>query len=332
MNTFLFKALLLSPLLAFLFVSAQVETVQEVAPGVYFHQGDLQGKGHCNNGWVILEDYVLVIDANFPSGALQVLPKIREMADKPIRFVFDTHHHGDHAYGNQVWANHGAVPVAHSGVVEEMKKYETGYFGGAPGRWENAARNRADVAASRFKLPSLLFNTDLVFDDGRQRVELLHFGTGHTHGDGLAWLPREQILFTGDAAVNGPHNYVGDGNVGQWIETLEKVKGLHPRIVCPGHGPMGGPEILEDQQNFFRSLRSEVQKLVDAGRSSQEVEAAVDSIRATLLRNERIARYVGPRLDVQVEKVYVELGGRPFASEAAARARREHARAHGHGG
>ena len=78
-----------------------------------FHEGDLSGKGHCNNGWVIFDDYVLVLDANFPSGAQEIIPKIRAQTTKPIRFAFDTHHHGDHAYGNQVWVDNGAVPVAH---------------------------------------------------------------------------------------------------------------------------------------------------------------------------------------------------------------------------
>ncbi len=56
-------------------------------------------QGHCNNGWVIFKDYVLVIDANFPSGAQNIFPKIRAITPKPIRFAFDTHHHGDHATG-----------------------------------------------------------------------------------------------------------------------------------------------------------------------------------------------------------------------------------------
>ena len=58
-------------------VASQIDTVKQLAPDVYFHQGDLSGKGHCNNGWVIFEDYVLVLDANFPSGALEIIPKIK---------------------------------------------------------------------------------------------------------------------------------------------------------------------------------------------------------------------------------------------------------------
>src|SRR6266498_6085946 len=116
------------------FSIGEVNKAEQIAPDVYFHEGDIKGKGHCNNGWVIFEDYVLVIDANFPSGAREIIPKIRAMTDKPIRFAFDTHHHGDHAYGNQVWVEQGAIPVAHTGVIEEMKKYE-------PKRWEETAKD-----------------------------------------------------------------------------------------------------------------------------------------------------------------------------------------------
>src|SRR5437016_788897 len=150
---------------------AEVNKAEQIAPGVYFHEGDIQGHGHCNNGWIVFEDYVLVIDANFPSGAQEIMPKIKAITDKPVRFAFDTHHHGDHAYGNQFWVDNGAVPVAHTGVVEEMKKYETGYYGGKPGRWEDTAKSRADVAPATLTPPSVLCRKEMIFDDGKPRVE-----------------------------------------------------------------------------------------------------------------------------------------------------------------
>ena len=88
---------------------SDIGKVDHIAPDVFFHVGDLS-RGLCNNGWVIFEDYVLVIDANFPLGAQELLPKIRAVTDKPVRFAFDTHHHGDHAYGNQTWVENGATP------------------------------------------------------------------------------------------------------------------------------------------------------------------------------------------------------------------------------
>ena len=241
-------------------IHSQINTAKELAPGVYFHEGDLRGKGHCNNGWVIFDDYVLVLDANFPSGAQEIIPKIKAQTSKPIRFAFDTHHHGDHAYANQTWVDNGAVPVAHENVVAEMRKYETGFFGGKPGRWEGEAKLREDLKSTKLKPPSLLYRDLMIFDDGTHRVELRYFGVGHTHGDGFAWLPKEKILFTGDAAVNGPYNYMGDGDSARWIETLAKAQQLGAAIVAPGHGPAGDGGVLEAQRQYFVALRAEVEE------------------------------------------------------------------------
>jgi cyclase len=305
-------ALLATLLLPAALSQAEVNKVETVAPDVYFHEGDLGRKGHCNNGWIIFEDYVLVIDGNFPSGAQEIIPKIKAITDKPIRFAFDTHHHGDHAYGNQVWHENGAIAVAHVGVIEEMKKHESGFYGTKPGRWEDAAKGRKDVAASKLKPPTLLFRKDLIFDDGKHRVELVHLGVAHTHGDGFAWLPKEKILFTGDACVNGPYNYVGDGDTAQWIKTMEAARKLGAKTICPGHGPIATGELLADQQKYFEVLRQEVKKLVDAKRTPDEVKASVATIKAVLLKDEKIARFVGSFIEPQVEKVYVEMGGKPF--------------------
>lgn len=308
----------------------QVGKVDQLTDGVYFHQGNIL-VGHCNNGWIIFEDYVLVIDANFPSGAQEIIPKIRALTDKPIRFAFDTHHHGDHAYGNQVWVENGAVPVAHTGVVDEMKKYETGYYGGAPGRWEDSAKERPDVRGSKLKPPSVLFPREMFFDDGKHRVELIHLGVAHTHGDAFAWLPKEKILFTGDACVNGPYNFVGDGNVEKWIATLEAARKIGAKIVCPGHGARGAETVLNDQQKYFRSLREEVGKLVKAKKTPEQIRGSVEQVQAALKADASIARYAERSVPAHVEKVYEEMTGKklPAAQKAAREARDLHAVAHG---
>jgi cyclase len=321
-------ATLLLATLSFSTTQAQIGAVTNLAPDVYFHEGDLKGSGHCNNAWIVFEDYVLVIDGNFPSGAKEIIPKIRAVTDKPIRFAFDTHHHGDHAYGNQVWVENGATPVAHVGVVEEMKKYETGHYGDKPGRWEDTAKGRKDVASSKLKPPTLLYTKDMIFDDGKHRVELLHFGVAHTHGDGFAWLPKEKILFTGDACVNGPYNYAGDGNIEQWVKTLELARKLGAKVIGPGHGPLGDGNVLKDQQEFFVELRKQVKKY--STRKPDQVKEAVPVIKTELLRNERIARYVGDFFPAQVEKAYTEMGGKPFLSKTTSiDDHTQHAHAHG---
>jgi glyoxylase-like metal-dependent hydrolase (beta-lactamase superfamily II) len=301
----------------------RVGEAQELAPGVYFHQGNLD-KGHCNQGWVVFKNFVLVIDGNFPEGAEEVVAKIRSMTDKPIRFAFDTHHHGDHMYGNKVWVDAGAVPVAHEGVVEEASKYE-------PGRWEEAAKERKDVRESELVLPVIRYPDRMVFDDGTMRVELLHFGVGHTHGDGWAWLPRERVLFSGDACVNGPYNFVADGDVQDWIATLAKARKLDPRTVGPGHGPLADGAVLADQQAYFEELSRLVAATKSQVRTAAEVEVLVPALREEIMKKASIARYVGEGFAAQVEKVWVEMGGEAFSPSPLALHREEHERHHGAG-
>src|SRR5947209_16292826 len=90
------------------------EEVREVAPGVFFRYSSISATdpkvpfGGCNNIWIVMQDYVVVYDANFPKEAGDVIAAIRKTTDKPIRYVLDSHHHGDHAYGNAVFAKAGA--------------------------------------------------------------------------------------------------------------------------------------------------------------------------------------------------------------------------------
>src|SRR5216117_3990825 len=117
---------------------AQPETVSKIADGVWFREGDLKNLGHCNNIIIEMKDYLIVVDANFPSGAQAALADAKKVSTKPVKYVFDTHHHGDHAYGNSVWTEAGEITLAYKGVAEEMKRNE-------PAAWEGAAKARQDV-------------------------------------------------------------------------------------------------------------------------------------------------------------------------------------------
>src|SRR5215471_13404142 len=117
---------------------AKPEAVQKIMDGLWFREGDLQHLGHCNNIIIEMKDYLIVVDANFPSGAKAALADIKKISSKPVKYVFDTHHHGDHAYGNPVWTESGATTLAYKGVAEELKRYE-------PKRWQASAKQRQDV-------------------------------------------------------------------------------------------------------------------------------------------------------------------------------------------
>src|SRR6202140_955141 len=119
--------------------SATPETVQKITDGVWFREGDLKNLGHCNNIIIEMKDYLIVVDANFPSGARAAMADIKKVSSKPVKYVFDTHHHGDHAYGNPLWTQAGATTFAYKGVAGEMARYE-------PKRWLADAAHRKDVA------------------------------------------------------------------------------------------------------------------------------------------------------------------------------------------
>src|SRR5437588_12446705 len=103
------------------------EEVKEIAPGVFFRYSSISATdpkipfGGCNETWIVCDKYVVVIDANFPKEAGDVIAAIKKTTDKPIKFVLDTHHHGDHAYGNAVFTREGASVVAQANCAQLLR-------------------------------------------------------------------------------------------------------------------------------------------------------------------------------------------------------------------
>jgi cyclase len=240
---------------------------QKIADGVWFLLGD-SSKGYSNTAIIEMKDYLIVVDANYPGRAKELLEITKWLSKKPVRYVFDTHAHGDHSYGNSVWTAAGATTMAFRGVADEMKRWE-------PTRWQ-AAMKRDDVRAtgeSDVQRPQKVLDGDsFVLKDGAREVRFLFLGWGHTPGDGYVWLPKERILCTGDAAVNGPRNKLLDANLANWPVVLDKALALKPLYVLPGHGAAGGPEILIGQARFLRDLYREVKDQADAGKKPDAMQ------------------------------------------------------------
>jgi cyclase len=249
--------------------------VREVAPGVFFRYASISATdpavpfGGCNNVWIVFQDYVVVIDANFPKEAGDVLAAIKKTTDKPVRFVLDTHHHGDHAYGNAVWAKAGARVVGHANCARLLRL-------NGPKQWEEEAQRRKDVAASELKGVDVSFDAEYALDDGSQRVEFRFLGHAHTPGDAVAYLPKHQILCTGDACVNGAFNFMGHSNSASWARCLEAMERFDVRLVCPGHGPLAGKDLLGRQRRYFEELRAQVKKGIDAGKGLAEITSSIE--------------------------------------------------------
>ncbi|HYH64836.1 MAG TPA: MBL fold metallo-hydrolase [Urbifossiella sp.] len=256
------------------------DDVKEIAPGVFFRLSSISAAdpkipfGGSNHTWVVFKDYVVVIDANFPKEAADVVAAIKKTTDKPIRYVLDTHHHGDHAYGNSVWAKEGAKIVAHKNAARLLQV-------SGPKQWEDAAKAtgkdaRDDLKTTTLKQVDIPFDDRYVLDDGTQRVEFLHFGHSHTIGDAVAYLPKHKVLCTGDACVNGAYNFMGHSNSASWIRCLEAMHKLDVDVICPGHGKLARKDLLKTEVRYFTELRAAVKAGIDGKKSVEEITAGLN--------------------------------------------------------
>ena len=240
---------------------ALAQTPEVIAPGFWFLLGDAS-KGYSNTTVIEMKDYLIVVDANYPGRAKELIAMMPQLSPKPVRYVFDTHAHGDHSYGNSTWTKAGATTMAFAGVAKEMDRWE-------PSRWQTFGEKREDVRATGehdVERPrKILKSHKFVLNDGQREVDFLFLGWGHTPGDGYVWLPKERVLATGDAAVNGPRNKLADAWISNWPKVLDKAIAMRPAVVLPGHGSRGGVEILTGQKRFLVDLYTAVAAEVAKG-------------------------------------------------------------------
>src|SRR5262249_6113093 len=131
----------------------------------------------------------------------------------------------------------------------------------------------------------------------------------HTRGDGFVYLPKEQILCTGDAVANGPYNYTGDGNVGNWPNVIRAARKLQVARVLPGHGGPGGPEVLRGQEQFMTELYKSVKDAVVQKKRLEDLfKMAGQRITGTPVQlSDAVKTWVGPSLGNQVKDAYEEI-------------------------
>lgn len=181
---------------------------------------------------------------------------------------------------------------------------------GAVAGCDGEAGGRPGDGESDVQRPQKVIDGDrFVLKDGRREVDFLFLGWGHTPGDGYVWLPKERVLCTGDAAVNGPRNKLLDANIGNWPKVLDRAMELKAVHVLPGHGEEGGPEILLGQAQFLRDLYGAVKVETDAGKRPAEMHIKVPDGDGNWVPNRPEA------WQQDVETVYLELtSGAPAGS------------------
>ncbi len=283
--------------------------VKEIAPGVFFRYSSISATdkkipfGGSNHTWIIFKDYVVVIDANFPEGAAATVADIKKTTKKPIKYVLDTHHHGDHAYGNAVWAKEGAKIVAHKNAARLLKV-------NGPKQWEEASKgmDREDLRKSELKQPDITFDDKYVLEDDNQRVEFLYHVHAHTTGDAVAYMPKHKIICTGDVCNNGAFNFMGHSHTVSWIKCLDMLAKLEIDIICPGHGKPARKDLLATQKRYFAELREAVQKGIDAKKSLEDI---TKELNFPWYKEWTGVEVAGPDMNKQgVKHVYEELNGK----------------------
>ncbi len=227
----------------------------------------LFGRGG-NIGVFAGDEAVVLIDDQFAPLTPKVEAAVRTISDKPIRFILNTHWHGDHTGGNENFGKAGVVIVAQDNVYRRLS---TEQF--------MAAFNRHVPAAPRAALPVVTFNDELAFHLNGEEVRAYHVPHAHTDGDSIIHFTKSNVIHMGDIMFNGFYPFIdlgSGGNVRGMIAGVEKALAIaddRTRII-PGHGPLADRKDLESYHRMLVTARDRIHKLIDAGKSLEETIAA----------------------------------------------------------
>ncbi len=280
-------------------LSAQSQDWIEIAPDVLV----VVNAGSVNQVVIVFESFVVVFDPGSVVEARTLANAIDNRTDKPVRYVINSHFHPDHSAGAAVFAAAGAEVVAAESARPDYEVFVREDFA------NKVASNPEVYRGLQYSPPTLYLEEDWVIDDGEQRLELTHYGHGHTTGDLVGWIPEHKILLPADLSTNGQHN-LANASLSGWISILETLRGLEADQVVPGHRELAGPEILVKSYDYIVALRSGVGEMVTRGLTYSEILETID----IPFYEEWSGIPVGDEA-TNVRTAYLEVGGKmPLAS------------------
>lgn len=254
------------------------ETFQQLAEGAYC----LTAEGDPNTGVVIGDDGVMVIDARAtPVLAQDLIERIRQITDKPIKYVLLTHYHAVRVMGASAY---GAEQIICSDLTLDLIR-ERGQqdFESEAARFPRLFRAIETVPGLTW--PSLVFKDELTLFMGKREVRIRHIGAGHTKGDTIVYLPDCEVLYSGDLVEEGATPYCGDAYFTRWPDTLARLAQLEAAALVPGRGAalIGKPAVatgIAATRRFLTDLTEVVRTGVAAGKTLGEVyESATTALR-----------------------------------------------------
>lgn len=266
------KAILLFAAVSSLAAADLPPLVHLVAPGVFYRQSEDEKRIIATTSWIEFQDFLVVIDANYPWGARAIIPDIRRTSTKPIRFVVDTHYHADHSYGNGDFAALGATIISSDDTAADSIERNTKSWAQSKDTGVFDLKQYAQVH------PQLTFHDRIAIDDGVRRLELIRLGPAHTRGDVVAWLPKDRIVFTGDLCTTRAQNNLSDPGFDPqgWLRALSAMEALDPAIVIPGHGIQGTIESLRGQRAYLSAIIEAVKAGIAKGDNVEQVQQSIN--------------------------------------------------------
>ncbi len=231
-------------------------------------------EGDPNTGIVVGDDAVLVADTQAtPAMAQDVVRRIREVTDKPIRYVVLTHYHAVRVLGASGFNPQEVISSQDTRdlIVERGEQDKASEIG----RFPRLFRNVESIPPG-LTWPTMTFNKKMTLWLGKVEVQLLQLGRGHTKGDTVVWLPRDRVLLSGDLVEFDATPYAGDAYFKDWPQTLENVAALKPTALIPGRGPalVGEEQVaagLQATAGFIADVRGSVEAGVAAGKDLKTV-------------------------------------------------------------
>ena len=205
-----------------------------------------------------------------PTLAGKLYAAIRNVTTAPIRYLINTHFHGDHVFGNQYFLP--APIVAHENCRTELQEK----FDANMQRYRQREALIPELNQIRMTLPDVTFEDKMTIRLGDRVIELSFLGRAHSNSDILTYLPDDKVLFVGDIAVHKTLPAFPDGHITKWLTVIDETAKVDADTIVPGHGPVGGKAEFEEARELLHILNSEIKKGFDEGLSEEETAKRVN--------------------------------------------------------
>lgn len=252
---------------------------QKVADGVYAFVGETGPRTVANEGmnattgFIVTEAGVVVVDSGSSKQVAQkIQAAIRAVTERPVMLVINTGGQDHRWLGNSHFVDQGIPVLAHEKTVADIAE-RGGLLADSQARLLGPA-----FAGTRIQQPTRVFARNETLMLGRETIELIFAGGGHTPGDILVWLPRSRIVFAGDVVyVDRLLGVLPMSNVRRWLDSFAALETLQPDLVVPGHGaPTPLAKAQKETRDYLLRVRNHMKKAVDAGVDMQVAITTLD--------------------------------------------------------